>query len=87
LCQTATPGHVKIQFIVQLYGDQSVSITPESAEMPSFGRGYRTLHHKVDARLRLKQAWNLERKGRGLHHTATAESRIEPALVESIPHS
>jgi hypothetical protein len=32
-----TPGRVSCQFIVNGYGNQSVSITPVSADAPSFG--------------------------------------------------
>src|SRR5262245_46373123 len=32
------PGRVNIQFMVNGNGDQSVSITPQSGAMPSFGR-------------------------------------------------
>ena len=35
--RTADPGRVNFQFMVKLYGDQSVSITPVNGAMASFG--------------------------------------------------
>jgi hypothetical protein len=53
---------VNIQFIVNGYGAQSVSITPERGAIPSFGQFTGPLHHEVVARFGAEQTSDVKRQ-------------------------